>query len=416
MVVAGVTAIVVHDDPPPDARAALRAAQRVVQGSDSFRFQMLETSRVTTGDGRRVGSDTTTRMFRSGTVEARNRWHLVEELDESVGLGLGVDEFEAIRVGPTLYATTGLFGTQLSTQFRGRDWIAGPATGLQLDLEEAIDLYEELDAELPFLPGFGTDRDAARLDLILLGHLFARTSEPSELAGVIERATDPTFAKELPDGGMRLRTRLPAVEALADLTDDRIRVRMELDVDEAGSPTRVELAARLGRASGWLVIRFRDWGADLSVDPPDEDDVERTPWVSEEDLAALDPELLLAPTEVPAGFALISAEVVDDGDGCISLDLEYEDELDYLSMSVVSEPCGYDLVPFDLELGGRPARGGDGFWDVEVGRAVVYLDTSLDDATTGEVAASIAPTSVDALVEALAEGGASVLPPNPFDL
>jgi hypothetical protein len=171
------------------------------------------------------------------------------------------------------------------------------------------------------------------------------------------------------------------------------------------------------------VVDFDGWGSDVDVTAPAEDEIDRTPWLQEEALRALDAGMLLVPSSTPEPLDLTGIDVYegtgDDWD-CTSLDLSYEDpaalqiddlteaelaRLPYLYLSVYPAACWLadDPEPFDRTLGSHPARQVDGFWEIQLGAAVIEIDTSLEDDALDAFAASIAPTSADALIAASSE-------------
>src|SRR3546814_920140 len=86
---------------------------------------------------------------------------------------------------------------------------------------------------------------------------------------------------------------------------------------------------------------------------------------------------------VELGYATDAERTLYSGEAKPSMDeidALYED-LDYLSISVLALSCSTELddTPFDAELAGFPARGGTGYWEVQVGGAAVFVNTSYDD-------------------------------------
>jgi hypothetical protein len=101
--VVGGLVLVARTGDDKDAEAALRAAQAVVEDSESYRFELLEVSRTVIGDPDGAGSDTTTRSLTTGTIAAPDRWRLAEDLGEDMGFEDDT-RYETIRVGDELYS------------------------------------------------------------------------------------------------------------------------------------------------------------------------------------------------------------------------------------------------------------------------------------------------------------------------
>jgi hypothetical protein len=219
----------------------------------------------------------------------------------------------------------------------------------------------------------------------------------------------------------------PIPELAAALDDPAPPIDLVVDLDEQDRPTAVRFSAAIDGASAKVDVRFADWGADLDVQPPAEADIDRTPWVTEEALAALDPDLLVAPQDV-ADLDLIGATADTSDEECPQLWLEYasqadeqrfaamseeeilDDESDwrYLEVTLISADCaadyggtdweGNDLGDFEDTLDGRPVRGSTDYLEVLVGDVVVQLDNTLSDAEVEAVVRSLRPVTADALV------------------
>ncbi len=150
------------------------------------------------------------------------------------------------------------------------------------------------------------------------------------------------------------------------------------------------------------VVRYNSWG---EVDPeeivePSPEEVDATPFLDEETLAAFTDAPLLAPTVLPDGVRLAVALVLspeETVESCLQVELDYVDIDDpdggrSFTLFLLPAACAtdFDPGPFDELLGGRPARG-DGY---EV----------LVEATVVQVARSegVTPEEIDAMVASLA--------------
>lgn len=396
------------DDVDPDK--ALAAAQAVVDRSPSFRFELLQVSRVQEGDPDGSGTDTTTRTLLTGVVAAPDRWKVTEDLGTTYS-----DEpevYEAIRVGDRFYTDA---GSAMTGDVEGPAWIEMPADSAEMTVDDIAAMYEDLDDSGPD----GYD-DAYRLDLVLAAYTLSLDGQPSEITRLVREAADPEVEERLPDDGVLLRTRLAPVPALAKVSAEPIPpVDLMLELDEEDRPVVARFTAESGSASADVKVSFSDWGADLSVEPPAAEDIDQTPWIQEEALAAADPALIVAPATLPAGLSLsgISFVAADpDWDTCAGLQLSYSSEeeralfsrdeepsteeldalyaeLDYLNVSTSSLSCALEVdeTPFDDELAGLPARGDGGWWEVQVGDTVVAVDSSFDEDVIGSVVASLRP-------------------------
>ena len=198
----------------------------------------------------------------------------------------------------------------------------------------------------------------------------------------------------------------------------------------------VEKDPEMGDFSGTADVRFTDWGTPLTITAPDKAAVDPTPGIAEDDLAAFDATPLLGLRRLPAGWALLSAEVFtseEDADeeagDCPEVSLSYGDptaelaaeqlELeattdedyeaiawpDSIEVSLTAADCGswkafQDVDGQAITLGGRPAtimRGTESNEDYAttvqliVGATRVLIESDAPEATTRAAASDLVP-------------------------
>ena len=401
----------------PSADAALAEAQAFVGDAGSYRFEITMESRISTGDPAGAGAEASSRSVTSGAVAGPDRWTMTSEYADVMLEEPYSDT--VVRSGDEVYVLVSPMGS--GTDVAGPPWI-------QLTAEEATTTTDDLAESLSWMEdegGAGVDllADGVAVETLLSAYLLDVESAPTEIVRLVGDAAAPAVEEQLAEGGVRLRVTLPPVAAIADMveraSDEEVPpVDVLLDLDRDGRPTTARFDAALGSASAELVVDFDGWGSDIEVTAPAGDEIDQTPWLQEEALRALDAGMLLVPTSTPEPLDLTGISVYegtgDDWD-CTSLDLSYDDpaalEIDdptdaelaalpYLYLSVYAAYCWLadDPDPFDRTLGGHPARQVDGYWEIRLGAAVVEIDTSLDDDALDALAASIAPTSADALI------------------
>jgi hypothetical protein len=417
--IAGVLAVIASSDPEVDPAEALAAAQAVVADTGSYRIEVLETREVVTGDRDGAGSETTSRIVTNVVVAGRDRWRVVvDHGDPMMGPG-----WEEIRIGDTLYSNTASFyAPEDGPQLPGPTWLAEPAELYEMTAEDVELAFQDLE-EYP--------DDAYRLDLTLAAYFMQLDGDPTSMVRLVSAATDPVLEEELEDGTVVLRTRLaPLTEYERSSKEPIPSVDLTLRLDEADRPLEARFSASAGDATADVEVRFDDWGADLTVEPPSESDVDKTPWIQEEALAEADATLMVAPAVLPSGGWVLSDAyrlLADpEYEGCESVELTYSSDadralqesietlsseeldaswqdLDYLSLSTSTLECmqEVDETPFDDELGGFPARGGDGFWEVQVGDASVYINTTLPREAIAPMVETLGPVTVDELAASI---------------
>lgn len=403
-------------------RASLAAAQAFVGDARSFRLEITVESQVTTGDRGGAGAETTARAVTTAAVAGPDRWSTVVESADVMSEETFTDE--VIRLGDDVYVRSSLPAPEAAS--------AGP-TWVRLAPDEVFPTLDDLAASLDWITGDAGPVDGPLLDglvveTLLRAYLLDLEHDPRAVVRLVEEATAPVIEERLDGGGVRLRVTLEPVPAIAQVVEgslDEVLAPVEvlLDLEADGRPAAARFRGELGSASAEVVLELSDWGADIPITAPVAGEVDATPWIQEEALRALDATLLVAPTTVPEPLTLTDVTVYEgSGEGwdCTSLELSYDDgavleqeapaEGDvagpaYLYLSAHPAGCWLedDDAPFDLVLGGHPARRTSGFWELQRGETVVAIDTSLDDGAVDAVAATLGPTSADALITAAPE-------------
>src|SRR5581483_5539430 len=117
-------------------------------------------------------------------------------------------------------------------------------------------------------------------------------------------------------------------------------------------------------------MRFTQWGSPVDVTVPNADNVDKTPDVDEDSLAAFTAAPILVPGNLPSGYELTSGSTTDAGDGsdCAEADLTYGDPSqaasspdapDATDINITITPSSCDTSPAEgdpVTVGGHPAR------------------------------------------------------------
>ena len=415
-VLAAGVGVVLTADGEPDAAELLERATAALEDADSFHVDVANQLRSSSGDPGGVGIDTTTRGRSQIDVVGDDLHGRYESADPYMG-STYVDE--VLTVGGHTYAryddgytTDGLSGW-VEVPPMAEDFLAGDDMAW---ITEQLDWMAEdaLDGEL----------ESFRLMLLLSGGGDPMVQDPAAVSRLVLDAEDPTFVESLADGGHRIRATLPPPEDLADIEPALPSVTLTLDVDDAGRPVRATFFAEEGSSSLDVEATWSSWNAVSPLVAPSEDEIDHTPWIDEDSLAALDPALLVAPTAVP-GLELVSVSVWTDDPACPSLELSYSTVPDALLEGGIDvedfDVEDFDVEDFDVEdfdfgdwgylnVSVVPASCVDSaessfpsFGDtieVVMGDAVVRLDGMLDDPVLEQVQASLAPTTIEALAAA----------------
>jgi hypothetical protein len=242
------------------------------------------------------------------------------------------------------------------------------------------------DATFNYATELATIDPATFVEIILAGDDVAAETEGEQTSISTDRFV-PQLAQELYD----------EIEGVAPIA-------AEVVVDDDGVPISGILRADLGAP-----IRVQVNYEFVELEPivaPSPELIDPTPYIDEEDLAAFADTPLVAPATPPTGMALRSVLVLSTEqtlEGCPQVQLEYADDtgLDALVIYLLPQDCAeaFDGAPFDETYGGLPSR----FSGAEVlhDTTVVQLTGTLQEPEREAVAASLQPTTPDALVAAV---------------
>lgn len=447
----GAWALGAFDPSEPDPHEALRSAQEQVAAATSFRFEQVAVVR-SPPDTSRLAVTAVGLIRAHGTVAAPDRWHLVVEPDPGGWAGGLVEDAEALRIGDEVLVTRWVLPGS-----RVPPWVAVPAPAARTEDEAAAEA-ELLAVVWRELHGGATWASyQVQLGIELALQAFLRGTEPD--AGAVTRLLaelhDPVLEEARPDGGVVLRARLAPAPEVAVLEDiGPVDAVVHLDADRRPVSVRFAVEVAGGAGSAEVTVSFSDWGEPLEVSPLPDELVDRTPWIADEDVAALDPALLRAPTVLPGSLDLVGVTVWDDAAvaaamveqglppeeigvvdpdraPCPRLDLVYRSEAslavpeaasfhrdlllglsEEVAVSVQHAACAWDRLGAEhgpeVTLGGHPARGCCGRWEVRVDDLLVTVripieldDPDPDPAPAGDLVASLAPTTAAGLAAAM---------------
>jgi len=375
VLLASATAVVVRSvvDRRPSPESLLRRVERYTQDHRSARFtgQTEVENRVSDDQGGRVPEEQfstfTARSTVEGVVAFPDRARFTVRSDGSSS--------EFLRFGDRAFGRFALGEEQLST----KKWVAfGPE--------------EESEIGPPDAGVTGLD------DPTSLPHLIGDAPEP-QIVGRDGRGRVVRARVDVADGDERFEE-LESLTGTLELTarDDGRLDRMVVDV-RGEADDGITFDARVD-------FRFSGWGQAVDIAEPGEADIDATPSVDEERIAAYEDAPLLQPAGIPAGWVLDFADVVpaeDTAEECAQVELAYVDPDDeeggYLHLYELPVTCA-DLQP---PPGARPFRAGPNQgWLTEdpeegvqaqltVGRTVLQADTDLAPAELARVLAQLVP-------------------------
>ena len=180
--------------------------------------------------------------------------------------------------------------------------------------------------------------------------------------------------------------------------------RLRLTMATGGRVERIGFGTTLNGAGFRGELRLARWDARQRIEPPPDADVDPTPGIDEEDVAAYRDAPLFQPRGIPDGWALDTATVVpadESVEDCDQVELDYldpdDDENGYLTIYEMPPDC-----PDHTPIGGTPFTAGphagsyveeDGELQAEIviGGTLVQVQTDLPPSDLAIVLADLLP-------------------------
>jgi hypothetical protein len=245
--------------------------------------------------------------------------------------------------------------------------------------------------------------------------------ELGSLVALIDRSVAPTIVSS-EDAETVIRSGIAPFGGEANDPVGLERGTVELTLADDGRPVRsvVEVTLRVAeeeeipglsaRVQTRMAQEYSGWGEAVEIEPPAAADIDRTPSIDEEGVAAYQDATLYQPSGIPEGWVLEYAEVYPaDDSGCDEVELGYTDPEDeyngYLSLYEKPADCADVDPPTDSEpFTAGPNRGWieiveDGFVYAQlvVGRTVIDIETDLPPASLERILSQL--QTVDLTVE-----------------
>lgn len=266
------------------------------------------------------------------------------------------------------------------------------------DRSHSLAVYEDSAFEAIAVDGLLYSRDAADRDA-LAGAAWA---EAEGEAGFFVLPAPPQDLPELLAGARRPRLRGRGDDTtIIRLTVDEIEPDLLLSVADDGRPVSLGYASDDEFVSEVVKIEFERWNGDVDIEEPDASDIDPTPLIDDEAVAAYDDAPLYQPRVIPEGWVLDSATVLpdfattDDGDPCETVMLfflEPDDAEGYLSLYEAPTEC---VLPRPQRAEDFSAGSNDG-WIADEGE---FLEgTLIVDGTMLQFDTDLAPEALSVLL------------------
>lgn len=214
--------------------------------------------------------------------------------------------------------------------------------------------------------------------------------------------SDALRAKDLDIRALLRSVRDPVVlhrdGGVTTITTDLEPTTVEVAVHRGGRVRSVVLRNAGDTEETTTTLRYRDWDADVSVAAPLASELDTTPGIDEEAVAAWRATALVMPKTLPRGWSLTYADLLpaaETAEGCNQFELRYEaagEAPGYLNLyqfpqSCAQPPAGPDVIPFragKYEGVGLQTPDNGSLAQITVGSSAVQADTdlSLDELST----------------------------------
>lgn len=256
--------------------------------------------------------------------------------------------------------------------------------------------WQLLDDAGEFPVGGVTVRSGDVAKSILAGHLGEMARQPAVIGRdkgqpVVRFHIDPTSGD-----GYQVLSSEAELTVKTDGTPQRLVTRSSIRF-EFEDPVTVEMSDD---------YRLSDWGKAVEVSFPGDADIDQTPDIDEELIAAYHDAPLLQPRAVPAGWELDYATVLgkdETAEGCPEVELDYIDpddpDVGYLYLYELAASCADSAPP----RGAKAFRAGayQGWIDVDdddgttaqiiAGRTAIQVETDLASQALSRVLADLVP-------------------------
>ncbi|MGQ0804580.1 MAG: hypothetical protein ACT4PI_12060 [Actinomycetota bacterium] len=193
-------------------------------------------------------------------------------------------------------------------------------------------------------------------------------------------------------------------------------VTIDLAVEDDGRITEIHLVGSDEYETQRVNVEIERWNDDLRIEAPADADIDPTPNLDEEDIAAYDAAALFQPRLIPTGWVLQTATIIPEGEfgldeeaGCDQVDLYFTNEALFESVDEEDVPLGatyLDLFEFPTSCAEDRPRGADDFtagtytgWfedeegylygQIAVGDTVIEFSTDLSEEALAAILADL---------------------------
>lgn len=362
-------ALITHTDKPPSAQKVLTRAVAFVKAHPSAAF--TGDLRVEAADAPGSGSSSVLRFHVEGVSRFPGRARLIA----TAGSDAGAAEVVAID------------GKQYERQADSKDGLAK---------EKYAEVKQDTSAARGgVVGGRNLQQDADRL------------SAPNTIGDVIAKAETPVIVSQA-KGVNVITAKLSASKAFGALGDSIKEARLTLTALNDGTVQRTAVTLKNSQVNVSIDYRWSKWGESVVIEAPTAAEIDATPGIQEEKVAAFKDAPLFQPAALPTGWVLTGADVLsadETAENCPEVEVDYEDptsqDSGYLTIYQLAASCADPTAPpGSSAFVAGPYRGfaqvDQGETDAQflAGRTVIQVQTDLTPAQVAQVMGHLVPLNL----------------------
>jgi len=229
---------------------------------------------------------------------------------------------------------------------------------------------------------------------------------PNQLAAVVRSLTRPRFVRrEHTVTTFRAAVGLGRFHAESQGLD---AAEVEVSLRDKGAIELIVIRFRGKSVRGTMTYHMRRWQRPVAIAAPPANQIDPTPGLDEEAIAAFHDAPLLQPRGIPAGWVLDSASVLapdETVEGCRQVEVDYtdpdDDENGYLDLYefpvACAKPAPPGATPFTAGrvTGWQHVDNGDVMVQIQVGGTVVQAESDLTAANLAVILGQLVPLDLN---------------------
>jgi hypothetical protein len=178
-----------------------------------------------------------------------------------------------------------------------------------------------------------------------------RLSAPNGLGDLLAAAVEPAIVSHV-KGVNVVKAKLSPTKAFGTLGSSIKQATLTLTAHDDGTLDRTAATLVNSQANVAIDYRWSHWGESVVIEPPTAAQIDATPGIAEEKVAAFKDAPLFQPKALPAGWVLDGASVLskdETAEGCPEVEIDYTDptspDAGYLTIYELAASCADPTAP-----------------------------------------------------------------------